>query len=84
MGALQKVKEFFFPKYFTTFKPIDYKESVKILHSNGSDFMERYRSLMRINHPDLGGSPYICMKINEAKNFLLEDKKELSQMDKGE
>lgn len=37
--------------------------------------MERYRQLMRTNHPDLGGSPFLTTKINEAKDFLLKSAK---------
>lgn len=78
MGLIQKFKQYFTPKYFlTTFKPISYQESLKILNSNGKDFIERYRNLMKNNHPDFEGSPYICTKINEAKNYLLESQKEL-------
>eukprot|EP00835_Amoeboradix_gromovi_P000504 NODE_17_length_41373_cov_0.337016.p28 type:complete len:116 gc:universal NODE_17_length_41373_cov_0.337016:35165-35512(+) len=33
---------------------------------------ERHRSLMKYNHPDLGGSPLISSKINEAKKVLEE------------
>ena len=33
---------------------------------------ERHRNLMRYNHPDLGGSPLISSKINEAKKALEE------------
>lgn len=32
--------------------------------------MERYRVLMKVNHPDLGGSPYLSSKVNEAKDFI--------------
>ncbi len=32
--------------------------------------MDRYRNLIRVNHPDMGGSPYLAGKINDAKNIL--------------
>ena len=33
---------------------------------------ERYKSVMLANHPDRGGSPYLALKINEARRVLNE------------
>ena len=33
---------------------------------------ERYKSVMLANHPDRGGSPYLALKINEARRVLSE------------
>lgn len=55
------------------FKPVmDIDEATKILsmETQSPGIMERYMQMMRINHPDRGGSPYIASKINEAKNLL--------------
>lgn len=37
--------------------------------------MDRYRLLIRLNHPDMGGSPMLSAKINEAKNMLFVEAK---------
>jgi len=39
--------------------------------SSSARVMERYRTLMKLNHPDLGGSPFLSQKVNQAKDLLL-------------
>ena len=50
------------------------REASRILGCRASATKERinkrYRILMRLNHPDLGGSPFLTAKVNEAKVLL--------------
>lgn len=54
------------------------REAARILGIRASadktKLMERYRTLMKNNHPDSGGSPYLAKKINEAKDLLVKGK----------
>ena len=69
---------FVFPRYVPSFGEMSRSKSMRILGMrSGSSIAERYRSLMRINHPDMGGSAYLASKINEAKGYLLESNSRL-------
>lgn len=50
------------------------REAAQILGCRESackeQIMERYRILIKLNHPDIGGSPLIASKINDAKMLL--------------
>ncbi|KAF9598771.1 hypothetical protein IFM89_031439 [Coptis chinensis] len=50
-------------------------EARRILNVRGSadteKIKEAYKKVMRLNHPDVGGSHYLTRKINEAKDILL-------------
>lgn len=43
--------------------------------ANRKQVLDRYRTLMRLNHPDHGGSPFMAQKVNEAKELLIQSKK---------
>jgi len=52
------------------------KEAALILGAVENDkdnVLLRYRQMMKINHPDRGGSAFISSKVNEAKDLLLQD-----------
>jgi DnaJ family protein C protein 19 len=39
-------------------------------HLTIGEINKKHRQTMLSNHPDKGGSPYMAMKINEAKDIL--------------
>ncbi len=57
-----------FPKQMTK------RDAMLILNINKIDenlIKKNHRKLLMINHPDKGGSTYVALKINEAKDLLL-------------
>jgi preprotein translocase subunit Sec63 len=43
-------------------------------NTSEADLIKRHRKLIMINHPDKGGSTYLTLRINEAKDFILKSK----------
>lgn len=39
--------------------------------SSKEQIRDAHRRLMRLNHPDNGGSTFVATKVNEAKDFLI-------------
>jgi len=56
---------------------MDRNEAYEILGltpgANRAEIKEAHKKLMLGNHPDHGGSPYLAMKINRARDVLLDD-----------
>mmetsp|Transcript_12379 Transcript_12379/g.22370 ORF Transcript_12379/g.22370 Transcript_12379/m.22370 type:complete len:123 (-) Transcript_12379:482-850(-) len=54
---------------------MDRKEALLILglreNATKDQIRDAHRKMMRINHPDAGGSPLLATKVNEAKDLLL-------------
>ena len=61
---------------------ISRKEALQILglrEGAGRDAIrDAHRRLMRLNHPDTGGSPTLATKVNEAKDYLLSGRRGLN------
>ena len=78
----QEAETEFTAKTFTGFVPYggDFKEPMTIQEAAlilgcretaAKEVMnKRFNTLMKCNHPDKGGSPFIASKINEAKTVL--------------
>ncbi|OSX79783.1 hypothetical protein BU14_0071s0036 [Porphyra umbilicalis] len=62
-------------------RTMDKKEAALILglpaggNPSKAAVREAHRRLMRVNHPDSGGSTYVATKVNEAKELLLGGKR---------
>ncbi len=56
-------------------KTLDKREALEILGLNNNasknEILKRYQELMKINHPDKGGSEWITKKLNQARETLL-------------
>jgi DnaJ-class molecular chaperone len=54
--------------------PMTRREAGQILgissYASIAQVKEAHRRVMLLNHPDRGGSPFIALKINEAKEML--------------
>ena len=46
----------------------------KSITSSDEQIKLAHRKMMKINHPDQGGSQYLSVKINEAKQILMKGK----------
>ncbi len=41
-------------------------------NANEKDISKKHRKLLMINHPDKGGSTFLALKINHARDLLTE------------
>lgn len=48
------------------------KKALEVLDATPNNYRQRYKQLIRINHPDRGGSDFICSKITESYKYLEE------------
>jgi preprotein translocase subunit Sec63 len=59
---------------------MDVAEAREILgigaNASAREIRTAYRKMMQKNHPDQGGSAYLAGKINEARDILLQEKKQ--------
>ena len=58
-------------------EPMDIQEAALILgcreNAEKNIINTRFKTLMKKNHPDQGGNPYMASKINDAKTILFKE-----------
>ncbi|CAD5227332.1 unnamed protein product [Bursaphelenchus xylophilus] len=78
--AIDAIPKEAFSKYYQGgFEPkMSRREASLILgvpfNAKPNKIKDAHKKLMIINHPDRGGSPYLAAKINEAKDYLENNK----------
>ncbi|MES1913438.1 MAG: hypothetical protein MHM6MM_005627 [Cercozoa sp. M6MM] len=48
--------------------------------ANQAQIKQRFQVVMKHNHPDFGGSPYITSKINDARNIMIKSAEEADKV----
>ena len=69
------LQTFFFKRKDNSSKSLKKKEAYEILglnqNASKNEILKRYQELIKINHPDKGGSEWITKQLNKARDTLL-------------